>query len=148
MRLTRRQAIVLSAGVAAVVLGRLHAHAGEAEAEALLAEFTGGAEPQPGRITLDLPEVADNGNAVPLSFRVDSAMEGDDRVEAVLVVADGNPRPDVALFHFSEMSGVAAATTRIRLARSQTVTAVAKMADGSLFADRRQITVTVGGCTG
>lgn len=148
MTLTRRQAIVLSAGVAAVVFGRLHAHAAEAEAEALLAEFTGGVEPQAGRITLDLPEMADNGNAVPVSFHVDSAMEGDDRVEAVLVVSDGNPRPDVALFHFSALSGTPAATTRIRLAGSQTVTAVAKMADGSCFADRREISVTVGGCTG
>ena len=148
MTLTRRQAIVLSGAVAAVVLGRLHAHAGEAEAQALLAEFTGGIEPQPGRIAIELPEVADNGNAVPLSFRVDSAMEGDDQVEAVLVVADGNPRPDVALFHFSALSGAAAATTRIRLARTQTVTAVARMADGSYFSDRREITVTVGGCTG
>ena len=151
MTITRRQALTLSAGAAAAFLsGGLAglAHAGADEAEALLDAFTGGVAPEPGRIALTAPEVAENGNAVSIAFSVDSAMEGDDRVETVLVVADGNPRPDVARFHFTELSGAAAASTRIRLAQSQTVTAVAKMADGSFFVDRRQIQVTVGGCTG
>lgn len=149
MTITRRQTLALPAGAAAVLLaGRLPAAAAADEARALLMEFTGGIVPQPGRIALSAPDIAENGNAVQISFSVDSAMAGDDRVESVLIVADGNPRPGVARFHFSQMSAAAAATTRIRLAQSQTLTAVARMSDGSFFADSRQVTVTVGGCTG
>lgn len=151
MTITRRHMLALSAGAAAAfgvggAAGFAHASAGEAQA--LLDEFTGSVAPASGRIALTAPDVAENGNAVPISFSVDSAMDGEDRVETVLIVADGNPRPHVARFHFTELSGAAAATTRIRLARSQTVTAVAKMADGSFFLDSRKIQVTVGGCTG
>lgn len=148
MTITRRDMLVLSAGAAAAMALPLHAFAGGEEAAAAIAEFTGGAEPQAGRVALSAPEVAENGNAVSITVSVDSAMEGDDLVEAVLVVADGNPLPDVARFHFTALSGAAAATTRIRLARSQTVTAIARMADGSFHIDRAEISVTVGGCTG
>lgn len=148
MAMTRRQALVVTLGISAATMARMPAYASADEAEALVSEFTGGAEPQAGRIVLTVPEVADNGNAVPVSFEVESAMEGDDRVERVLIVADGNPRPEVATFHFTALSAAAAATTRIRLAQSQTLTAVAKMADGSFLVDRREISVTVGGCTG
>ena len=149
--ISRREMLVLSAGTAAALaIGAtpFPAFASAGEAEAAIAEFTGGSEPREGRITLSAPEVAENGNAVSISVSVDSAMAGDDLVEAVLVVADGNPRPDVAVFHFSALSGTASATTRIRLAQSQTVTAVARMADGSFHVDRAEISVTVGGCTG
>lgn len=148
MTMTRRQVLVLSLGASAAALAGLPAHASAEEAEALVSAFTGGVDPQAGGIVLTVPEVAENGNTVPISFEVESAMEGDDRVESVLIVADGNPRPEVATFHFSELSAAAAASTRIRLAQSQTLTVVAKMADGTFLLDRREITVTVGGCTG
>lgn len=149
MNITRRQALHLSAGAAvAAAFAPGFVHASADEAAVLIREFTGNAQPAEGRIVLNAPDVADNGNAVAISFTVDSTMEGDDRVESVLVVADGNPRPHVARFHFTELSGLAAASTRIRLAQSQTVTAIAKMVDGSLFIDRTEIEVTVGGCTG
>jgi len=148
MSLTRREALVVLAGSATLLSGVVPLHAGTDEAEAEIAAFTGGAEPQPGRVTLTVPAVAENGNAVSVTVEVDSAMEGGDRVESVLIVADGNPRADVAVFHFSPLSGTAVATTRIRLARSQTVSAVAKMADGTFLLDRRAVEVAVGGCTG
>ncbi len=147
MNVNRRQVFILAAGVATAVASG-YAHASADEAAALIGQFTGGAEPAEGRIVLSAPEVAENGNAVAISFAVDSTMEGADLVESVLVVADGNPRPHVAQFHFTELSGLAAASTRIRLAQSQTITAVAKMADGSLFINRTEVQVTVGGCTG
>ena len=62
--------------------------------------------------------------------------------------AAGNPRPGVATFNFSPMSGEASATTRIRLAKTQDVIAVAKMNDGSVFMDKKQVKVTIGGCGG
>jgi len=69
-------------------------------------------------------------------------------VQQVLVVADGNPNAGVATFNFTALSGAAEATTRIRLATTQNIIAVAKMSDGSFFTDTKQIKVTIGGCGG
>lgn len=110
--------------------------------------ISGGKEPQSGKITLTAPEIAENGNTVPISVEVESAMEGDDMVDQVLILADGNPSADVATFAFTAMSGKAAATTRMRLAKTQNVIAVAKMADGSVYMDRKEVKVTIGGCGG
>jgi len=118
------------------------------EAEKMVMEFAGGAMPAEGKITLTAPEIAENGNTVPVSISVDSAMEGDDLVESVIIFADGNPSPAVATFHFTEMSGEALATTRMRLAKTQNVIAVAKMKDGSFYMDKKQVKVTIGGCGG
>lgn len=148
MDITRRQLLVVSLGTTAAALAGLPVHASVDEARVLLDAFTGGVSPVQGGITLTLPEVAENGNTVPLSFNVESAMDGDDLVESVLVVADGNPRPDVATFHFTALSAAAAATTRIRLAQSQTLTALARMKDGSFRIASANVSVTVGGCTG
>ena len=62
--------------------------------------------------------------------------------------SDGNPRPEVATFHFTALSGTAAATTRMRLAKTQNVIALAKMADGSVYMDKKEVKVTIGGCGG
>jgi len=149
MTLTRRDALVLGACAAAFVFtGRDMAFASADQAKDAYMEFTGGAEPQLGRVTLDAPEIAENGNTVPVSVSVDSPMTGDDYVESVLILADGNPNPDVATFHFTALSGAAEATTRMRLAKTQNVIAVAKMSDGSVFMDKKEVKVTIGGCGG
>src|SRR6185436_8879372 len=101
--------------------------------------FTGGKTPADGRVRLDLPEIAENGNTVPMSVSVDSPMTEQSYVSDVLVVSDGNPRPGVVTFHFSPASGVAEANTRIRLAQTQNVIAVAKMNDGSVFMASKQV---------
>jgi sulfur-oxidizing protein SoxY len=146
MRPTRRQALTLSAGAAVSLLaGRGLATPQEAEAE--IAAFASGKTPQSGGITLDLPDAAEDGNAVALSVSVDSPMLSDNYVAEVLILADGNPRPRVATFHFTAMSGRAEATTRIRLARSQNVIVLAKTNDGRLLAARKHVAVTIGGCT-
>lgn len=75
-------------------------------------------------------------------------MTDDSYVESVTIFAEGNPNPEVATFHFTPMSGAAAATTRIRLAKTQNVIAVAKMSDGSTYSDRKEVKVTIGGCGG
>ena len=151
MRLTRRQTLGLSAGVlafAATGLGVRPASASAEDADKSIMEFSGGKTPEAGRITLNAPEIAENGNTVPVSVEVDSAMSGDDLVEAVMIVADGNPNPAVATFHFTELSGTAAATTRMRLAKTQNVIAVARMKDGSVYMDKKEVKVTIGGCGG
>jgi sulfur-oxidizing protein SoxY len=151
MNLNRRQALALSAGAAAFVATGLRSRrvfADPAAAQARIMEFTGGKTPGAGRITLTAPEIAENGNTVPISVSVDSAMTEGDMVDAVLVVAEENPNPAVATFHFTAMSGAATATTRMRLAKTQTVVAVAKMSDGSVFMDQKEVKVTIGGCGG
>lgn len=151
MSLTRRQILAFGAGAAAfgVTLGRVPAAMATPEdVSAKIAEMFGGVEPQSGKLTLNTPEIAENGNTVPISVSVDSAMEGDDLVESVTIFADGNPSPAVATFNFTAMSGAAEATTRIRLARTQNVVAVAKMADGTVYMDSKEVKVTIGGCGG
>ena len=151
MRVTRRQALGLGAGATAVVIAG--PTVGPAIAKGQTADdaskaFTGGAEAKSGKISLSTPEIAENGNTVPVSFDVESPMTEADYVQSVLVLADGNPRPGVATFHFTDMSGEASASTRIRLAKTQNVIAVAKMSDGSFFMDKRLVKVTIGGCGG
>ena len=97
---------------------------------------------------LDLPEIAENGNTVPMTVTVESPMTEQSHVTEVLVLADGNPNAGVATFHFSPASGVAEANTRIRLAATQNIIAVAKMNDGSFVMASKQVKVTIGGCGG
>jgi sulfur-oxidizing protein SoxY len=151
MTLSRRRVLMLAAGAAAIPALQLFPGAAFAAAEdvaQMMADFSGGKEPQTGKITLTAPEIAENGNTVPISVDVDSAMDGADMVDAVMILADGNPRPEVATFHFTAMSGSAAATTRMRLARTQNVIALARMADGSVYMDKKEVKVTIGGCGG
>jgi sulfur-oxidizing protein SoxY len=155
MQVTRRQALGLSLGLSAGALaivalgpGLNAARADEAATDKSLMEFTGGKTPEMGKITLNAPEIAENGNTVPISVSVDSEMTESSYVESVTLLADGNPNPAVATFHFSPMSGEATATTRMRLAKTQNVVAVAKMSDGSVFMDKKQVKVTIGGCGG
>ncbi|MBC05630.1 thiosulfate oxidation carrier protein SoxY [Thalassospira sp.] len=151
MNLTRRQMLCASVGAAAAgVFGfSLSASATpEATAESIK-NFAGGKEPaMGGDLTLNTPEIAENGNTVPVEVSVASPMTDDDYVESVVIYAEGNPNPDVAVFHFTPMSGVAEAKTRMRLAKTQNVVAVAKTNKGQVFMDKKEVKVTIGGCGG
>src|SRR5262249_34079399 len=109
---------------------------------------TGGKPTTEGKVKLDLPEIAENGNTVPMTVSVESPMTEASYVREVLVVGDGNPNGGMVTFHFTPASGVAEANTRIRLAATQDGTAGAKMRDGSFFTDVKQVKVTIGGCGG
>jgi len=149
MNITRRQIFGLTAGAAAVLaLKPQLSFASTDETEAAIKAFTGGATPTEGTVSLDTPEIAENGNTVPVGVSVDSPMTDDNYVESVLILADGNPNPAVATFHFTAMSGAADAKTRISLAKTQNVIAVAKINDGSTYIDRKEVKVTIGGCGG
>ena len=144
----RRQTLALGAGAMSVaVLGPLPGLA-KNDSEEAIKKFTGGKTPVQGKIKLDLPEIAENGNTVPMTVTVESPMTEQSHVTDVLIVADENPRSGVVTFHFSPASGVAEANTRIRLAATQDVIAVAKMNDGSVFMASKQVKVTIGGCGG
>jgi len=146
--LSRRQVLAGSAGaLAAAGLGIAPAQAAN-NAQDLIKAFTGGKTPTEGKVKLDLPEIAENGNTVPMTVTVDSPMTEQSHVTEVLVLADGNPNAGVATFHFSPASGVAEANTRIRLAATQNITAIARMNDGSFFTVSKQVKVTIGGCGG
>ncbi len=150
MNVTRRQTFMLGAG--AVAFATLGSQATIAfateESDKLIAEFSGGKEATAGKIKLKAPEIAENGNTVPISFTVDSPMTADNHVASVMLLALGNPGPAVGTFNFTPMSGEASASTRIRLAKTQEVLAMAKMSDGSIFMDKKTIKVTIGGCGG
>lgn len=148
--LDRRQ--VLGAGVGAVAMAGLGISVSPAQAAndsaELIAKFTGGKKPVEGKVKLDLPEIAENGNTVPMTVSVDSPMTEQSHVTDVLVVGDGNPRAGMATFHFTPASGVAEANIRVRLAATQDITAVARMNDGSFYTVSKQVKVTIGGCGG
>jgi len=151
MDVNRRDALAFGVGMATSALALsfgLPAHATPGKVNGRLAELADGDVPQTGRIRLNAPEIAENGNTVPVSVEVESAMSGDDLVESVTLLADGNPNPEVATFHFTALSGAARANTRLRLAKTQNVFAVARMADGSTFMDSKLVKVTIGGCGG
>src|SRR5262250_376295 len=95
--LSRRAALALGVGTAAAWAAR-PARATPSEANEAIAKFTGGKAAEAGRIAIDLPEIAENGTAVPLAVTIESPMTAADRITDVLVVADGNPNPRVAAF--------------------------------------------------
>jgi sulfur-oxidizing protein SoxY len=150
VRFSRRQVLNVSAGaLATAALGATVAPAAAANDSAdLIKRFTGGKPAAEGKVKLDLPEIAENGNTVPLTVSVESPMTEQSYVSDVLIVADGNPNGGMVTFHFSPASGVAEANTRVRLAATQTIMAVARMSDGSFFTASRQVKVTIGGCGG
>jgi sulfur-oxidizing protein SoxY len=139
MTLTRREAMWVGlGGVAAAALPGL---ASAATVEELTAAFTGGATPGTEGLTLTAPEIAENGNTVPVAVNAPGAV-------AIMILATGNPEPAVATFTFGPAAGSQMAATRIRLAKTQDVMAMAKMADGSIVQATATVKVTIGGCGG
>lgn len=137
------------AGAAAVLLAHGSAPAQADDGwEAALKKVIGDAEPIEGKVTLDMPEIAENGNTVPFSISVDSPMTEQEYVKAVHVFSTGNPQPVVATFHFSPQSGKAAVSSRMRLAKTQDIVTVAELSDGKFALAKRTVKVTIGGCGG
>jgi len=146
--MTRRGALLLGAGLTVALFAVEEGLATPAEADVEIAKFTGGKTAENGKIAIDLPDIAENGNTVPLSIKVDSAMTADDYVSEILVVGDANPNPGIVRFHLTPMAGRAEVATRIRLGGTGNVTVAAKTSTGKLYADRKAVKVTVGGCGG
>jgi len=111
-----------------------------------IAEMTGGAAPETGGIDIEMPQIAENGNAVPLHIRVASAMTPQDHVKAIHVFAERNPRPRVATFHLGPDSGRAEITTRVRLGGTQDVTVLAELSGSRFRVARQNVLVTSGAC--
>ncbi len=147
MTLSRRK--LLSSSVAAAVStffgGRVFADV--ESVQKAIAEYTGGSDsPYDNLIEFKLPEIAENGHSVPVSVSVKSAMTTEDYVDSVMIFSGGNPNPEVATFFFSPLSGEARVSTRMRLGRTQNVSVIAKLSDGTFHRTNRFVAVTVGGC--
>lgn len=140
MTVSRRQLLALS------LLPALPAAATPEALAAAIQAYTGGAPMRNGRIAIEIAELVENGNTVPLSLSVQSPMSASDHVQSLAVFTERNPQPEVAVFHFSPRSGVATVNTRIRLATSQPLVAVATMNDGSCWRHQVDVIVTLAAC--
>ena len=140
--LTRREA--LAAGFSVVLAAPARATT-ESMAEAVRA-FAGEAPLRPGRITLEIPPLVENGNSVPLTVKVSSPMTPADHVRRIAIFNEKNPQPNVAVFNLSPRSGRAVVSTRIRLGDSQRIMAVAELSDGSFWSEGADLVVTLPAC--
>ena len=107
---------------------------------------TNGAPVKKGKVTLELPQLADNGNSVPIRITVDNPMTEADHVKSIHLYAERNPVRNMANFYLGPRAGKAEINSRVRLAGSQKVTAVAKLSDGSFWYDTASIVVTLSAC--
>lgn len=140
MTYTRRNILTIGTGALALVsVSGLPVFA--SVADDAIAEITGGAEVTEGDIELTAPEIAENGNTVPIEVSAPGAV-------AITLLATGNPTPAVATFNFGPLAGSRSGSTRIRLAKTQNVVAIAKMEDGSFRKVAATVKVTIGGCGG
>jgi len=152
IRLSRRQ--VLSLGGAAIATATLlglvpsGAEASPKKAKARLAELTGGAKLQKGRVNITLPALTQDGKRTRIKVAVDSPMTENDYVKALHILAERNTVPDIATYHFSPLCGKAEIATRIRVAKSQTIIVAAEMSDGSIYYTKARCRVArgAGGC--
>lgn len=140
MDFTRREALALGAGAAVLALAP-NVVLASAESDAAVKELVGGAAMRDGGIELTAPEIAENGNTVPVEVSAPGAV-------SITLLAAGNPSPGVATFNFGPLAGEQRASTRIRLAKTQNLIAVAKFEDGSVAKATRAVKVTIGGCGG
>src|SRR6266849_9269352 len=151
-RHTPRREFLLTAGGAAAGIGLASLIAAEparatpAAMQEAIRKVVRSASVKKGRVKLELPPLVENGNAVPLAVRVESPMTAADHVRAIHVFTEKNPQPDVVSFYLGPRAGRASVATRIRLADTQTVVAIAELSDGSFWSARAGVVVTLAAC--
>ena len=145
MSTTRRELLVAGIGLGAAVLVRPAAATPE-EMEAAVRAFTGGAPVRDGRVRFEIAPLVENGNTVPITVSVDSPMSAADHVQAIAIFNERNPQTQVASFVLGPRAGRASVSTRIRLATSQKLTAVARLSDGSHWSRTVDVIVTLAAC--
>jgi sulfur-oxidizing protein SoxY len=148
---TRRQFLIAATALAVPTAAEAQldpnlAQKRKAAFQEALKRIVGDGPVRKGRVKLQLPPLIDNGNSVPLSVSVESPMTEADHVAAIHVLTEKNPLPDVVTVHLGPRAGRAAIATRVRLADTQTVTAIAQMSDGSLWSDGAEVVVTLSAC--
>jgi sulfur-oxidizing protein SoxY len=143
MTVSRRH--LMAAGLGLGVAWR-PAHALSDELAGALRGFTGGARTQEGRITFDIAPLVENGNTVPVTLTVQSPMTAADHVQAIAVFNEKNPQREVIACRLTPAMGKAVVSTRIRLATTQQLVAVARMSDGSYWTHTVDVIVTLAAC--
>ena len=146
---TRRELLAAAAVVPAagwLAISTRPARATPAAMDEAVRDFVGEGTMRPGRVKLELPALVENGNVVPLTISVESPMTQTDFVEKIAVFNERNPQPQVAVFHLSPRAGKASVSTRVRLADSQRVLAIARMSDGSFWSHSVEVVVTLAAC--
>jgi len=117
-----------------------------ANLDPLIREVSGGEIPKTGRVKLTLPPLAESGNSVSLKVQIESPMTAADYVKSIHILSEKNPRPVIARFHLNSRSGKAEISTRVRLAGSQQIVAVAVMSDGSSWLGTADVVVIAAAC--
>jgi len=147
--LSRRKFIVATSAIAVFGIPNTAVRADQTQVDQAIAMLIEQDKPTTGdMIHLELPQIAENGNTVPIKVSVDSPMTAQDYVKAVHIFAEKNPVAEVVTFHFTPASGKASASTRMRLAKTQNVVALVQMSNGSAYTAKKQVKVTIGGCGG
>ncbi len=141
----RRRWLSASGGFAAWLLVRPAAGA-PTELQGAIDAYTGGARVQSGKVTLEIAALVENGNGVPITVAVDSPMTAANHVTAIAIFNERNPERDVARFRLGPRAGKARVATRIRLATSQRLVAVAQMNDGTYWSGNADVLVTLAAC--
>lgn len=142
-RLARRH--LLAAGALVIVRPGKALAAGD-ELAGAIAAYTRGAAVRAGKVTLDIAALVDNGNTVPIRVKVDSPMTAAEHVTAIAVFNERNPQREVAQFTLGPRAGRADVASRIRLATSQKLVAVAALSDGSFWSHTVDVVVTLAAC--
>jgi sulfur-oxidizing protein SoxY len=144
--LTRRRILLAASGIGLASFAAPTGATEDTMAEAIR-DLIGEAPVTPGKVKLELPSIVENGNTVPLTVSVESPMTEADHVESIHIFNQKNPQPYVAAFHLGPRAGKASVATRIRLADSQRVVAIARLADGTFWSDSADVIVTLAACT-
>jgi sulfur-oxidizing protein SoxY len=141
---SRREVLVLGAGMSAMVVAP--AVATPEERDRAIRAFAGEAQVREGRVSLDLPALVENGNSAPLTVTVESPMTEGEHVRRIAVFNEANPQPSVIVATLGPRAGQAKLSTRIRLANSQRIVAVAELSDGTFWRGSAEVIVTLAAC--
>ncbi|MGA2291340.1 SoxY-related AACIE arm protein [Bradyrhizobium sp.] len=148
---TRRQFLGLTGAAIALGAGSIvtvrPAEATPATLAAAIKNVVGAAEVRTGKVKLDVPPLVENGNTVPITVSVSSPMTSDDHVKSIHVFNEKNPQPNIGNFYLGPRAGRAQVSTRIRLADSQKIVAIARLSDGSFWSASADVVVTLAACT-
>ncbi|MGX1169918.1 sulfur-oxidizing protein SoxY [Bradyrhizobium sp. USDA 372] len=151
MPTTRRQFLNLAGGVTIAgtipIVTLRPIQATPAMLNTAIRNVVGEAQLRSGRVKLDIPPLVENGNTVPMTVSVMSPMTADDYVKSVHVFNEKNPQPNIGNFYFGPSSGRAQVSTRIRLADTQKVVAIARLSDDTFWQVAAEIVVTLAACT-
>jgi sulfur-oxidizing protein SoxY len=143
----KRRIFLLAAGGIAFGAGlKPGAARAEETMQDAIAKVVGAAKVKEGKVTLTVPALVENGNTVPLSVNVDSPMTQADHVKAIHIFNEKNPQPNVGSFQLGPRAGRASIATRVRLADSQTLVAIAQMSDGTFWSASADVVVTLAAC--